>query len=125
MQVGRVVYLTVGPYAGSLAVISEIVDHNRALIDGPSTGVPRHVQSYNNLTLTPYVVAGLPRSAGSTAVAKFWEKSGVQAKWDASSWAKKLAARKTRAALSDFERFQVMRLKKQRKYQTAVKAAKA
>lgn len=114
-----------GPNAGSLAVIVEIVDHNRALIDGPSTKVPRQVISYSNVTLTPYVVPGLPRSAGSTAVTKFWEKSGVQAKWDASSWAKKLAARKTRAALTDFERFQVMRLKKQRKYATAVKAAKA
>ena len=125
MQVGRVVYLSVGPYAGKLAVIAEIVDHNRALIDGPSTGVARHVQSYSNLILTPYVVPGLPRAAGSTALAKFWEKSGVQAKWDASSWAKRLAARKTRAALTDFERFQVMRLKKTRRNQTRVQAAKA
>lgn len=125
MQIGRVVYLTVGPNAGSLAIIVEIVDHNRALIDGPSTKVPRQVISYSNVTLTPYVIEKLPRSAGSTAVAKFWEQSGVQAKWDASAWAKKLEARKRRAALTDFERFQVMRLKKQRKYAGAVQAAKA
>ncbi|ORY79095.1 60S ribosomal protein L14 [Protomyces lactucae-debilis] len=125
VEVGRVVYFTNGPYTGKLAVISEIIDHNRALIDGPETEVPRHVASYNTLTLTPYIVAGLPRSAKSTAVSKFWKKSGVQAKFDASAYAKKLAARKTRAGLSDFQRFQVMKLRKQRKYEVAVKASKA
>ena len=117
------VYLTSGPQAGSLAVIAEIVDHNRALIDGPSTGVPRQVLSYSSLTLTPYIVKGLPRGTKSTTIKKFWEKSGVQAKWDASSWAKKLEARKTRAGLTDFERFQVMRLKKQRSYAVKKQAA--
>jgi large subunit ribosomal protein L14e len=125
VEVGRVVYFTQGVYAGKLAVISEIIDHNRALIDGPATGVPRHVASYNTLTLTPYIVKGLPRAAKSTAVAKFWAKSGVEEKYNASAYAKKLAARKTRAGLSDFERFQVMKLRKQRKYEVAVKASKA
>ncbi|CCG85079.1 protein of unknown function [Taphrina deformans PYCC 5710] len=70
VQIGRVVNLSVGPYARKLAVIAEIVDHNRALIDGPSTGVARHMQSYSNLILTPYVVPGLPRSTGPTTLGK-------------------------------------------------------
>ncbi|CCG85043.1 protein of unknown function [Taphrina deformans PYCC 5710] len=82
VQIGRVVYLSVGPYAGKLAVIAQIVEHNRALIDGPSTGVARHVQSYSNHILTPYVVPGLPRSTGSTALSKCWKKSGVKARFE-------------------------------------------
>ncbi len=125
VQVGRVVYLTSGPYATKLATIVEIIDHNRALIDGPSTGVVRHVCSYATLTLTPYIVTGLPRASGSPTVAKFWTKSGVQEKWDASAWAKKLAGRKRRSELSDFERFSVMRLKKERRYAVQKAVAKA
>ena len=124
VQVGRVVFANNGKDAGKLAVISEIIDHNRALIDGPNNGVARQVISYNDVTLTPYVVKGLPRAARSPVVAKYFEKAGVQAKWEASAWAKKLAARKRRAELTDFERFQVMKLKKQRRYEVAVKAAK-
>lgn len=36
------------------------------------------------------------------------------AKWQATAWAKKLAAKKTRAAAGDFDRFKVMIAKKQR-----------
>ncbi|BFZ57398.1 hypothetical protein PYCC9005_004450 [Savitreella phatthalungensis] len=125
VELGRVVMVNGGKDAGKLAVIVEIIDHNRALIDGPSNGVPRQVASYADITLTPYVVKGLPRSAGSKVVAKLYEKVGVQAKWEASSWAKKLAARKRRAELTDFERFQVMKLKKQRRYEVRSKSAKA
>ncbi|BFZ64146.1 hypothetical protein YB2330_005285 [Saitoella coloradoensis] len=113
VEVGRVVLLTSGPSVGSLATIVEIIDHRRALIDGPSTGVARQAASYAQFQLTPFVIAKLPRAAGSGVVAKKWEAAGVSAKWEASSWAKKLEQRKRRAALTDFERFQVMRLKKQ------------
>ncbi|CCG85063.1 protein of unknown function [Taphrina deformans PYCC 5710] len=58
VQIGRVVYLSVEPYAGKLAVIAEIVDRNRTFI------------SYSTLIITPYVVPGLPRSTGSTALGK-------------------------------------------------------
>jgi large subunit ribosomal protein L14e len=36
------------------------------------------------------------------------------AKWEASSWAKKLSSKKKRASLSDFDRFKVMVAKKQK-----------
>jgi large subunit ribosomal protein L14e len=96
VEVGRVVLVNDGPSAGKLAVIAEIIDHNRALIDGPTTSVPRQAFPYRHLILTPYTIAKLPRAAGTGAVKKAFEKSGVAEKWAASAWSKKLAARQVR-----------------------------
>ncbi|KAG8705991.1 hypothetical protein FRC09_002640 [Ceratobasidium sp. 395] len=115
VEVGRVVLLKSGPSEGKIAVIVEIVDHNRAIIDGPSTGVPRQSYPYRHLVLTPLTVKGLPRGAGSGAVKKYIEKSDVVTKWENSSWAKKRAAVAKRRTLSDFDRFSVLVLKKQRR----------
>ena len=68
----------------------------QALIDGPTTSVPRQQFPYRNLILTPYTIAKLPRGAGSGAIKKAVEKAGVTEKWEASGWAKKLAARQSR-----------------------------
>lgn len=46
-------------------------------------------------------------------MAKAWEKEGIEKKWDDSTWAKKREQREKRRTLSDFERFKVMRLRKQ------------
>ena len=48
MQVGRVVYLNFGPCSGKLAVVVDLIDENRILVDGPTTGVDRQVV-YNQL----------------------------------------------------------------------------
>lgn len=137
VEVGRVILFTHGKYLGRLAVIVEIIDHKRVsfrtsvpfsndfyanillqvLVDGPSkkdnASVPRHASSLANLIITPLVIPKLPRGAGRGAVAKFWEKEGVESKWGESTWAKRRAQREKRLALSDFERFKVFRLKKQ------------
>ncbi|WWD21602.1 hypothetical protein CI109_106088 [Kwoniella shandongensis] len=115
VEVGRVVLVNDGPSAGKLAVIVEIIDHNRALIDGPTTSVPRQAFPYRNLILTPYTLANLPRAAGSGPLKKALEKAGVLEKWEQSGWAKKLAARQTRKNSSDFDRFQVQLAKKSRR----------
>ncbi|MCJ1481101.1 hypothetical protein MMC06_001257 [Schaereria dolodes] len=117
VEVGRVVLFLNGPHTGRLATIVEIIDHKRALVDGPSSkskaAVPRHAISLANVTLTPIVIPKLPRAAGTGAVAKAWEKEGIEEKWDQSAWAKKRIQKERRAALTDFERFKVMRLRKQ------------
>ncbi|KAJ9100607.1 hypothetical protein QFC22_001756 [Naganishia vaughanmartiniae] len=115
VEVGRVVLVNDGPFAGKLAVITEIIDHNRALIDGPTTGVPRQSFPYRNMVLTPYTLAALPRGAGTGAIRKALEKADVAAKWESSSWAKKLAARDQRKKQNDFERFEIGLLKRQRR----------
>ncbi|SPO25031.1 probable RPL14B - ribosomal protein [Ustilago trichophora] len=115
VEVGRVVLVEDGPSAGQLAVVVEIIDHNRAIIDSPATGVARQAFAFKHLTLTKLTVPGLPRGAGSPVVKKFFEKAGIAEKWAQSGWAKKRAAIKTRRSLSDFDRFNVMLLKKQRR----------
>ncbi|MCJ1344244.1 hypothetical protein MMC31_002447 [Peltigera leucophlebia] len=121
VEVGRVVLFTHGLYSGRLATIVEIIDHKRVLVDGPSTkekaGVPRHSSSLANLIVTPIVIAKLPRAAGRAPVAKAWKEQKVDEKWDESAWAKRRDRREKRRALTDFERFKVLRLRKQARFE--------
>ncbi|KAG8752771.1 hypothetical protein FRC14_006732 [Serendipita sp. 396] len=115
VETGRVVLLKGGPHAGKTAVIVEIIDHNRAVIDGPTTGVPRQSFPYKHLTLTKFVVKDLPRGAGTPTVKKYVEKSEIDTKWAATSWAKKRELVVRRKKLGDFERFKVMITKRHRR----------
>ena len=83
------------------------------MIEGPSTGVSRQVISYGRIALTDFTI-DISRSAGTKEITSAWSDSDVQAKWDATSWAKKLSAKAKRAGLSDFDRFKVMVARKQR-----------
>ncbi|GMM53603.1 hypothetical protein DAKH74_002190 [Maudiozyma humilis] len=124
VEVGRVVLVNKGKYAGKLATIVEIIDQKKALIDGPICGVPRQAINLGQVVLTPLTFA-LPRGARTSIVSKKWTAAGVSEKWAASSWAKKIAQRKRRAALTDFERFQVMVLRKQKRYTVKKALSKA
>ncbi|ODV88678.1 hypothetical protein CANCADRAFT_3325 [Tortispora caseinolytica NRRL Y-17796] len=115
VEVGRVIFIERGADAGKLAVIVDIIDHKRVLIDGPTTGVLRSSLNLRYAILTPFVVEKLPRSAGSPTVAKYYKLSDIDSKWAASPMAKKLASRATRSKLNDFDRFKVSLLKKQRR----------
>ncbi|CDH57337.1 60s ribosomal protein l14 [Lichtheimia corymbifera JMRC:FSU:9682] len=122
VEVGRVVLLN----NNKLAVIIDIVDHKRVLIDGPTTGVARQAWTLRHLTLTNLVVKGLPRNAGQSTVKKCLEKNDTLNTWAKSAWAQKLAQRQVRANLSDFDRFKVQKLKNKRRVavNSAVAAAK-
>ncbi|KAJ2584618.1 hypothetical protein GGH95_000264, partial [Coemansia sp. RSA 1836] len=115
VEVGRVVLITHGEDAGKIATIVDIVDHNRAIVDGPTTDVKRQIITYKNVVLTDIVVKCLPRTIGTKALAKFLEKEQVVETWQKTAWAQKLEARKRRANMSDFDRFKLMRLKKQQR----------
>eukprot|EP00554_Chaetoceros_debilis_P007096 CAMPEP_0194076152 /NCGR_PEP_ID=MMETSP0149-20130528/3009_1 /TAXON_ID=122233 /ORGANISM="Chaetoceros debilis, Strain MM31A-1" /LENGTH=134 /DNA_ID=CAMNT_0038756815 /DNA_START=250 /DNA_END=654 /DNA_ORIENTATION=+ len=115
VEVGRVVLINYGPDAGKLATIIDVVDQNKCLIDGPAnlTGVTRQVISYGRIALTDLTVK-ISRNARQKTLTAAWTEADIQAKWDATSWAKKLAAKRKRATLSDFDRFKVMVAKKQK-----------
>ncbi|KAJ3996456.1 ribosomal protein L14-domain-containing protein [Lentinula boryana] len=127
VEVGRVVLLKSGPDAGKIAVIAEIIDHKRAVVDGPTTSVPRQSYPYKHLTLTPLALTKLPRGSRSGAIKKQLEKEDTLTKWNNSEWAKKRAAVEKRRGLNDFARFSVMLEKKKRRdgVRKAVKASKA
>ncbi|KAG0173609.1 hypothetical protein DFQ28_008249 [Apophysomyces sp. BC1034] len=125
VEVGRVALINYGPDAGKLAVIVEIIDHNRALIDGPLTGVARQAFPYRRMTLTPLVVKGLPRGAGQKVVKKYLEKNATLAAWNKTHWAQKIARREVRTNLSDFDRFKLQKLKNKRRFIAGSVVAKA
>ncbi|OMJ14347.1 60S ribosomal protein L14 [Smittium culicis] len=116
VEVGRVVVLNSGHKAGRTAVIVDIIDHNRAIIDGPTTGVHRQEISFNRVTLTDVALKKIPRTIGSVALKKAIIKQGSDAAWQQTAWAKTLNQRQTRANLTDFDRFKIMRLKKQQRF---------
>ena len=120
-----VVLVNQGEDSGKLAVIAEILDHNRAIIDGPSTGVKRQSLAFRRMNLTPFTLKKLPRGAGPTVVKKHFEAAEIAKKWSESSWAKKLEAVQRRKQTTDFERFQIMILKKQRRSVGRLNLAKA
>ncbi|KAI8973179.1 60S ribosomal protein L14 [Mycotypha africana] len=122
VEVGRVVLVNAGVDAGKLAVIVNIVDHNRALIEGPTTGVARQAFPFRNMVLTPLVLKQLPRNVGQTALKKAIEKNDIIGAWNKTAWAKKIEQRSIRAGLSDFDRFKLLKLKNQRRF--ALKAKK-
>ncbi|KIN01555.1 hypothetical protein OIDMADRAFT_19338 [Oidiodendron maius Zn] len=128
VEVGRVVLVHGGPSDGKLATIVEIIDHKRALIDGSSTdskaAVPRQSIALAKLILTPLVLEKLPRGARTGVVKAQWEKAGIDAKWQESAWAKKRAQKERRRALTDFERFKVMKLRKQTRFEVRKSLAK-
>ncbi|KAF1989221.1 hypothetical protein K402DRAFT_351026 [Aulographum hederae CBS 113979] len=128
VEVGRVVLFTDGPYIGRLAAIVEIVDHKRILVDGPSETkgkeVVRHCAPIKHVSLTPIVLPKLPRGIGNGALKKAWSKEGVDGKWANSAWAKSREQSKKRQTLNDFERFKVMKLRKQVRYEQRKALAK-
>jgi large subunit ribosomal protein L14e len=129
VEVGRVVLFSKpSPYEGRIAVIVEIVDHKRVLVDGPSEteakAVPRHAAALANLALTPIVVEKLPRGIGNGPLKKKWEEFEVEKKWEEGAFAKNRSKSAKRRALNDFERFKVMRLKKQVRYEEKKALAK-
>ncbi|KAJ3228366.1 hypothetical protein HK099_002871 [Clydaea vesicula] len=107
--------LTYGPDAGKLAVIVDIIDHNRVLVDGPTTGVTRQSVTFKRCTLTPIVLSKVPRTIQTKSLKKLVEAQDLNGLWAKTSWAKKIEVRKVRSNLTDFDRFKLMLARKQRR----------
>lgn len=78
--------------------------------------MPRHVLPLAHATLTPFTIPQLPRAAGTGPVKKLWAKNEIDNKWAKSSFAQKTDRADRRKNLTDFERFKVLRLRKQVRY---------
>ncbi|KJR82776.1 large subunit ribosomal protein L14e [Sporothrix schenckii 1099-18] len=102
---------------------------SEALVDGPATdanpgGVARQSVALADVLLTAIVIEKLPRGARAGAVKAAWEKADVDGQWKASNWYKKRVQNERRKALTDFDRFKVLRLKKQRRFEERKALAK-
>ncbi|KAG5664744.1 hypothetical protein KAF25_008478 [Fusarium avenaceum] len=129
VEVGRVVVINGDhPSAGRLATIVEIIDHKRILVDGPSANnslaLARQAVPLSKVLLSSLVVEGLNRGSRTGVVRKLWEKSEIDSKWEQTNWAKKRDQMERRKGLTDFDRFKVLRLKKQRRFEERKALAK-
>lgn len=68
--------------------------------------------SFNKLWLTDFKIR-ISHSAREKQVRKRFEEGEILAKWEKTSWAKKIAMRKKRKMLTDFDRFKLKVLKQQ------------
>eukprot|EP00761_Pharyngomonas_kirbyi_P011187 gb/GECH01011212.1/.p1 GENE.gb/GECH01011212.1/~~gb/GECH01011212.1/.p1 ORF type:complete len:175 (+),score=28.87 gb/GECH01011212.1/:1-525(+) len=118
VQIGRVVRFIFGPDVDKIAVIVDLVDHNRVLVTGPHkrTGVPRHVVNLKWVVLTGIVVPDVTPKLSDKEVDELYEKHDIINKWESKPSAKAIAARHKRHSLTDFERFKVRVLKKQKRH---------
>merc|ERR1740121_2759711 len=79
----------------------------------------------NRLSLTDLKTT-IPRAAREKTLKLALEKEDTMKKWKATAWAKKLAAKEARSAMTDFDRFKLMVAKKRRAQvvKTALKKSK-
>ncbi|KAG8902301.1 hypothetical protein FRB99_004640 [Tulasnella sp. 403] len=113
--IAEVVLVYRGKYEGRLAVIADIIDQNRAVCDGPTTGVPRQIIAYRDLILTPLLIKKLNRGTGTRVIRQRFTEDKISEKWEASKMAQRRAALAKRRELNDFGRFEVTRLKRKRR----------
>ncbi|XP_050702034.1 60S ribosomal protein L14-like isoform X2 [Eriocheir sinensis] len=113
VQIGRVIYLNEGPYRGKLAVIVDIIDCNKALIDGPCTGVPRQAFKFSEMLLTKYLLK-INRSQRSKILRGVWEEAKIDEKFAESRWNKNLEKDVVRSNMTDFDRYKLGRARQSR-----------
>lgn len=113
VEFGRVALVSYGPLADKLAVIVDIVDDKRVLIDIPNTSEPRQVIPVKRLNLTDIVIK-IDRAAPINAVAAAFKNEKVQDAFSKTNWAKHMQNSKNRDALNDFQRFKYNKLSAKR-----------
>merc|ERR1711976_98021 len=89
MQVGRVVYINYGPCKGKTAVVVDIVDENRIMISGPTTGVARQVIPVKRLALTRFLIKTVLRNQHEGNLEKNIKAFNLDKKWAQTGFAKK------------------------------------
>lgn len=106
IELGRVVLVNYGkdPLYGKLLVVVDVIDHARCVVDAP--GIVRTQINFKRVSVTDIVVP-VKRLPGKTALKAAWDEADVEGTWAASSWGKKIASQKKRAALTDFQRYQL------------------
>jgi len=90
-----------------------MVDENRILVDGPTTGVDRQVLPAKRIALTKFAIKAVLRNQKQSTLKKNIETFGLAKRWAETGFAKKLVAQQARATCSDFDRFRAMVLRRQ------------
>merc|ERR1711924_434281 len=108
VECGRVCLVNYGSDEGKLAVIVDIIDHNKVLVDGTTaTGVRRQSMPLKRLSLTDIKLDDIDTGCKTGALYKALKAQDLEGKWAATAWAKKIAIRAKRSAANDFQRFKI------------------
>ena len=110
VEIGRVAYVGYGRNSGKPVAIVDVIDQNRALVDGPCSKVARQPIRFKRLRLTKHKL-NFVHSAPTRVVKREWEKNEITKKWKEGFQFKQLVADKRRKDLSDLGRFKVYKLK--------------
>jgi len=115
VKIGRVCVINHGENTGKLCTILDIIDQNRALVDGPIelTGVHRQQLNFKSLSLTPQVLS-IGKNPRPSTLAQVMIQAKVLENFAKSNWAKKTAKQQFKKSLSDFDRFRHMIMHKKR-----------
>merc|ERR1719420_2603337 len=111
VEPGRLCLVEYGAYTGKLVVITDIINENRVVVDGHWNGVKRQQIPVRWISLTDHRCE-VPRGCRVKTLKKAMEASDILSKWNASSWAKKLAIKEYRKNMTDLDRFKLMLAKK-------------
>jgi len=114
VEIGRVAYISIGPFKHRLVAIVDVINQKSALVDGP--GVPRKAMAFKHMRLLKYKVA-IAHGARTGTVQKAWAAGKIDEQWKESPLYKSIIARRTRASLNDFERFKLSKAKKARNHE--------
>ncbi|KAL9645013.1 hypothetical protein ABK040_004506 [Willaertia magna] len=113
VEIGRAATYTVGPNKGKLVVIVDILDANRVLIEGPTAGIARQIAGMGNLKLLKGV-AKVTKDSTSEQVKSAIAEAGLEEVAKSSPVVAKIVKEQKRKSLTDFDRFKVQHLKKQK-----------
>uniref|UniRef100_A0A8D2CZ17 Large ribosomal subunit protein eL14 n=1 Tax=Sciurus vulgaris TaxID=55149 RepID=A0A8D2CZ17_SCIVU len=113
-EAGQVAYISFGPHAEKLVAIVDVIDQNRALVDGPCTQVRRQAMPFKCVQLTDFMLK-FPHSAHQKCVQQAWQKADISTKWAATRWAEKIDARERKAKVTYFDHYKIMKAKKKKK----------
>ena len=121
VEVGRLALIVYGELVDKLAVIVDIIDDKRVMIDVIGCKCSRQAIPIKRLRLTDYV-AKIEKNAAPDAVQEAAAEAAKE--WENSKWGKKVAAQKAASELNDFQRFKYAQLVAKRDSLVAQELAK-
>ncbi|GAM21372.1 hypothetical protein SAMD00019534_045470 [Acytostelium subglobosum LB1] len=123
VEIGRVVFINFGAFRNKTAIILDVLDQNRVLVHGPSTGVPRHVINLKWISLSKLKL-NILRGARTGTLNKAIKAADLDTKISGLRLVKAVAAHEKKAASTDFERFKARIAKKVVNHKVALEVRK-
>jgi len=125
VEIGRVIFVRMGKYRNTLAVITDVIDHNWVVADGRAFegGMVRGCVNIKDLALT-HLKLKMGHGLCHRRLKELVAKGDIVAKWNKTLQAKKLADVKAKRNAVDLERWRVQYNRRQRSWLIKAKYGK-